>query len=52
MKLRTTEGVVKKDLPPADDATSIDVDIPNGFAFDSTSLTSADVSVDKKLQLS
>lgn len=49
MRLRTTNGVVKKDLPPADDATSIDIDIPNGLALDSTSQITAYVSVGKQL---
>lgn len=44
VQLRTTANVVKKDLPPADDATSTDIDIPVGFPFDSTSQTTAYVS--------
>lgn len=42
--LRTTDGVVKKDLPPSDDTTSIDIDIPYGLTFDKTSQTTAYVS--------
>ncbi len=38
--------VKKKNLPPADDAASTDIDIPFGFAFDNTSQTTAYVSVD------
>ena len=39
VKLRNTTNVVKKDLPPADDTTSADIDVPVGFAFGNTSQT-------------
>lgn len=39
--LRTTASVVNKVLPPADDTTSIDIDIPVGLAFGNTSQTTA-----------
>ena len=43
-KLRTTNDVVKKDLPPADDAISTDIDIPSGLAFGNSSQTTVYVS--------
>ena len=39
VKLRNTTNVVKKDLSPADDTTSTDIDVPFGFAFGNISLT-------------
>jgi hypothetical protein len=39
IKLRNTTNVVKKDLPPADDTTSTDIDVPLGFAFGNISPT-------------
>ena len=42
--LRTTNNVVKKFLPPADDSISNDIDILTGFAFDNTTQTTVYVS--------
>lgn len=39
IKLRNTTNVVKKDLSPADDTTSTDIDVPFGFVFGNISLT-------------
>ena len=40
-RLGITSGVVKKDLPPSDDETSTDIDIPLGVGFENTSQTTA-----------
>ena len=50
-RLRTTGSVVKKDLPPADDVTSVDIDIPFGLAFGNTSQTTAYVSAQNLVHL-
>ena len=44
INLRSTAGVTKKDLPPADDTTSSDIDIPFGLVFDNASQTTVYVS--------
>ena len=49
-RLRTTNNVVRKELPPADDTTSTDIDIPYGLPFDNTSQTTAYVSADQYLE--
>jgi hypothetical protein len=43
---------VKKDLPPADDTTSTDIDVPFGFAFGNISLTTVYVWLDTQSLLS
>ena len=44
-RLRNTTNVVNKGLPPADDTTSIDIDIPFGLPFDNASQKTAYVSI-------
>lgn len=47
LTLRTTSSVVKKDLPPADDATSAIISIPLGFAFGNSLQKTAYVRITK-----
>lgn len=39
ISLRSTSNVVKKSLPPADDSISSAIDIPAGFAFGNTTMS-------------
>ena len=36
IELGNTTNVIRKELPPADDSSSTDIDIPIGFAFGNT----------------